>query len=135
MILIIDKKVIGEINKTSLTSSLGSNYITLVTSCNDSKIFFKEWLDFYSKQPANVFDEKDLYIYDDSNNEVIFVKDAYIKEILNSYTDWFGKLFTNMFEIHLGYTDFEEKKLRSDSEFYSIYKSYIRDKKISQIID
>ena len=136
MILIIDEKIIGEVNKILLTSTLGDNYVTVVTSCLESKNFFINWLDFYSKQPANVFDEKTLIIYDEVDDNLITIYDSYIKEILKSYTDWFGKKFDNMFEIHVGYKDFEEKKPRGESGFYkNIYKSYLRDKKINQIIN
>jgi hypothetical protein len=136
MILLIDDKVIGEVNKVNFHSSLDNRCINLITGFDDTKLFFEEWLDFYSKQPANVFDEKTLYIYDDISKEIVVIKDAYIKDILKSHTDCFGKVFKNMFEIHLFYKDYDEKKLRNDSEFYSnIYKSYLRDKKINQIIN
>jgi len=136
MILLIDDKVIGEVDKVNFHSSLDNRCIVITTRFDDTKLFFEEWLDFYSKQPANVFDEKTLYIYDDINKEIVVIKDAYIKDIFKYHTDWYGKVFKNMYEIHLLYKDYDEKKLRNSSEFYyNIYKSYLRDKKINQIIN
>lgn len=138
MILIVNNNVVCEIDKVNLVANDKENYVSIVISDDDSKLFFKDWLEFYSKQPANIFDEKELYIYDNDIKEVFLVEDAYISQILKSHTDWFGNKFDNKFEVRLGYTNYEEKKLRSDPEFlkYSnIYKSYIRNKKINQIIN
>jgi hypothetical protein len=128
MILFDELNVIGEISKFNMISEKGRSYIKVLTNCENSIHFFKEWIEKYSndKRKITFFDQfKVLSIF----NSVTIVK------IKNDSFDWYGNFIPLSIEIELDYSNIQESMASEKSEYFQIYKSFIRDKKINQIVD
>jgi tRNA(Ser,Leu) C12 N-acetylase TAN1 len=128
MILFDELNVIGEISKFNMISEKGRSYIKVLTNCENSIHFFKEWIEKYSndKRTITFFDQfKVLSIF----NSVTIVK------IKNDSFDWYGNFIPLSIEIELDYSNIQESIASEKSEYFQIYKSFIRDKKINQIVD
>ena len=128
MILFDELYVIGEISKFNMISEKGRSYIKVLTNCENSIHFFKEWIEKYSndKRTITFFDQfKVLSIF----NSVTIVK------IKNDSFDWYGNFIPLSIEIELDYSNIQESIASEKSEYFQIYKSFIRDKKINQIVD
>jgi len=137
MILIDDKNglnVIGEISKVNMISETGRSYIKVVTNCENSIRFFKEWMDKYTNDPIDVFDKRTLIFFDQFKVLSIFNSVTIVKT-QNDCFDWYGNFIPLSIEIELNYSNFEETITSEKSEYFQIYKSFIRDKKINQVID
>jgi hypothetical protein len=145
MILIDDKNglnVIGEISKVNMISEKGRSYIKVVTNCENSIKFFKEWMDKYTNDPIDfdffkkepIFDKRTLIFFDQFKVLSIFNSVTIVK-IQNDCFDWYGNFIPFSMEIELNYKTIEETIASEKSEYFQIYKSFIRDKKINQIVN
>jgi hypothetical protein len=137
MILIDDKNglnVIGEISKVNMVSETGRSYIKVVTNCENSIRFFKEWMDKYTNDPIDFFDKRTIIIFDQFKVLSIFNSSTIVK-IQNDCFDWYGNFIPLSIEIELNYSNFEETIASEKSEYFQMYRSFIRDKKINQVID
>lgn len=137
MILIDDKNglnVIGEISKVNMVSETGRSYIKVTTNCENSIRFFKEWMNKYTNDPIDVFDKRTIIIFDQFKVLSIFNSSTIVK-IKNDCFDWYGNFIPLSIEIELNYSNFEETIASEKSEYFQIYRSFIRDKKINQVID
>jgi hypothetical protein len=126
--------VIGEISKVNMISETGRSYINVVTNCENSIRFFKEWMDKYINDPIDVFDKRTIMFFDQFKILSIFNSVTIVK-IKNDCFDWYGNFIPLSIEIELNYSNVEESMASEKSEYFQIYKSFIRDKKINQIVD
>jgi len=126
--------VIGEISKVNMISETGRSYIKVITNCENSIQFFKEWMDKYTNDPIDVFDKRTLIFFDQFKVLSIFNSVTIVKT-QNDCFDWYGNFIPLSIEIELNYSNFEETITSEKSEYFQIYKSFIRDKKINQVID
>ena len=137
MILIDDKNglnVIGEISKVNMISETGRSYIKVVTNCENSIRFFKEWMDKYTNDPIDVFDKRTLIFFDQFKVLSIFNSSTIVKT-QNDCFDWYGSFIPFSIEIELDYSNVQESIASEKSEYFQMYRSFIRDKKINQVID
>jgi hypothetical protein len=137
MILIDDKNglnVIGEISKVNMISETGRSYIKVVTNCENSIRFFKEWMDKYTNDPIDVFDKRTIIIFDQFKVLSIFNSSTIVKT-QNDCFDWYGSFIPFSIEIELDYSNVQESIASEKSEYFQMYRSFIRDKKINQVID
>jgi len=125
--------VIGEISKVNMISETGRSYIKVITNCENSIRFFKEWMDKYTNDPIDVFDKRTIMFFDQFKVLSIF-NSATIVKTQNDCFDWYGDFIPLSIEIELNYSNFEETIASEKSEYFQIYKSFIRDKKINQIV-
>lgn len=126
--------VIGEISKVNMISETGRSYINVVTNCEKSIRFFKEWMDKYTNDPIDVFDKRTIMFFDQFKILSIFNSVTIVK-IKNDCFDWYGNFIPLSIEIELNYSNVEESMSSEKSEYFQIYRSFIRDKKINQIVD
>lgn len=126
--------VIGEISKVNLISETGRSYIKVITNCENSIQFFKEWMDKYTNDPIDVFDKRTIMFFDQFKVLSIFNSTTIVKT-QNDCFDWYGNFIPLSIEIELDYSNVQESVVSEKSEYFQIYRAFIRDKKINQVID
>jgi hypothetical protein len=126
--------VIGEISKVNMISETGRSYIKVITNCENSIQFFKEWMDKYTNDPIDVFDKRTLIFFDQFKVLSIFNSSTIVKT-QNDCFDWYGSFIPFSIEIELDYSNVQESVVSEKSEYFQMYRAFIRDKKINQVID